>query len=409
MEKIIKENTFMENKDGNINNISNTNVHNNKEETKNEEKKYGFKVKSSRDVQDGVYNQKDFIIDGLITPGLNILAGPKKHGKSMLALNLALSIAGDKNFWGRETEHGRVLYMALEDTEKRIRDRMNEMLDYTDAPDFDFIYDVDKKGPGFNEDLEAYLQENPDTKAVIIDVLEKIRTSKPGSQSEYSHDYDELGALQKLANKHGVALITVTHCRKTRDYDWINEIAGGVGVTGAADTILMLKKEGQKNPDGKLFITGRDVPGNEIAVRLNEHLKWDYVGTSDELELEKALEIYNSSPISKTIRLLLEKNHGQWSGTSRELLDCGLKELGEPIAKNESALARKINKFDRLFQKDCIIHTRPDSNGGLAGRIHHFRVEKPIQQPQEELSKVISMGLEQGAQMLPEEEYELPW
>lgn len=59
---------------------------------------------------------------------------------------MALSIAGDEDFWGRETEHGRVLYMALEDTEKRTKDRMNLMLEYSDAPEFDFLYDVDKRG-----------------------------------------------------------------------------------------------------------------------------------------------------------------------------------------------------------------------------------------------------------------------
>ena len=383
MEKNIEKEAGNSNTDNTNNNANSTNVHNDNEEAGKKKKQCRFKVKSSRDVQDGVYNQKPFIIDGLITPGLNILAGPKKHGKSLLALNFALGIAGDGDFWGRKTEHGGVLYMALEDTEKRTKDRMNEMLDYADAPAFNFMYNVGNRGPEFNEDLEAYLQENPGTKAVIIDVLEKIRTAKPGSQSEYSHDYSELGALQNLANRYGIAIITVTHCRKTRDYDWLNEIAGGVGVTSAADTILMLRRKGQGNPEGKIFITGRDVQGGEIAVRLNEqNLKWEYVGTDDEQEIKKDDEVYASSPVARAVKLLLERNNGSWSGTSRELLDFGFKEFGEPIAKNESALARKVNKLDEMFQKDCIIHTKPDPNGGNAGRVHHFTYMEPSQQPQ---------------------------
>lgn len=230
----------------NNNNTDNTNVHSNSNgnETGNAKKKYGFMVESARDIQDADYDVKDFIIDGLITPGLNILAGPKKHGKSMLALNIALSIAGDRDFWGRKTEHGKVLYMSLEDTKKRTKDRINTMLDYTDAPEaLKLAYAVDIKGIGLSKGIEAFLQDNPDTKAVIIDVLEKIRTAKPGNVSDYTHDYDELGPLQQLSNKYGVALMVVTHCRKTKDSDWMNEIAGGVGVTGAADTIMRLKRK----------------------------------------------------------------------------------------------------------------------------------------------------------------------
>lgn len=407
MEKNIKDNTFIENKDGNINNISNTNVHNNKEETKNEEKKYGFRVESARDIQDADYDVKDFIIDGLITPGLNILAGPKKHGKSMLALNIALSIAGDRDFWGRKTEHGKVLYMSLEDTKKRTKDRINRMLDYTDAPEpLKLAYAVDIKGIGLSKGIEAFLQDNPDTKAVIIDVLEKIRTAKPGNVSDYTHDYDELGPLQQLSNKYGVSLIVVTHCRKTKDSDWMNEIAGGVGVTGAADTIMRLKRKDTNSPEAMLFIIGRDVPEERLAVRLDDkNLRWDYVGTSDELELKKAIERYHASPVVRAIKSLLEKNNGHWSGTSRELLDFGLKEFGEPIAKNESALARKINALDSLFQNDSIIHTRPDPNGGVAGRIHHFTYkEQPLEQ--ESPSKILHMELGQNAQP---EKYELPF
>ena len=42
--------------------------------------------------------------------------------------------------------------------------------------------------------------------------------------------------------------------------------------------------------------------------------------------------------------------------------------------------------MDELFLNDSIIHTRPDPNGGVAGRVHHFKLEKPTQeaQPEEE-------------------------
>lgn len=121
------------NSTNNTNNTNNSNVHNNGEAARKDVQKYGFDVIPASAIQDDEYNAKDFIIDGIVTPGLNILAGPKKHGKSLLALNMALCIAGTHDFCGRKTEHGKALYMMLEDTPKRAKDRMNEMLGYTDC------------------------------------------------------------------------------------------------------------------------------------------------------------------------------------------------------------------------------------------------------------------------------------
>lgn len=394
MEKNIEKEAGNSSTDNTNNNANSTNVHNNGKKVENK-KGYGFKPVPARATQDSTSDQKDFIVDGLFTPGLNLFAEPKKHGKSMLSLNLALCISGGMDFWGRKTEHGEVLYMCLEDTEKRIRDRMDAMLDDSDAPEkLYFTYSVDCRGSDLREGLGLYLQERPDTKAVIIDVLQKVRAGKPASQSEYAYDYDEIGSLKELADKYGIALILVTHCRKTKDRnDWVNEIAGGVGVTGAADTILMLEKNrGKGSLDGRLLITGRDMPEDELALCFDpEHFKWHYVGTKEDQEAKKHGELYKSSPVARTVKLLLERNNGTWSGTSKEILDFGLKELGEPIAKNESALARKINRFDGLLLDDGITHTRPDPNGGVAGRIHQFKLEKPTQEAQ------------------PDEDYELPF
>ena len=209
MEKSIEKKAG--NSTDNTNNTNSTNVHNNGKKVENK-KDYGFKPVPARATQDSISSQKDFIVQDLFTPELNILAGPKKHGKSMLSLNLALCISGGMDFWGRKTEHGEVLYMSLEDTEKRIRDRMNAMLDDMDAPEgLSLAYYVNCKGKDLVQGLGQYLQERPGTKAVIIDVLQKIRTGKPAGQSEYAYDYDEIGSLKELADKYGIALILVTH------------------------------------------------------------------------------------------------------------------------------------------------------------------------------------------------------
>lgn len=338
-----------------------------------------FKVESARNIQQTEEPRKKYLIDGTITPGLNLLAGPRKIGKSWFALDMALCIAGKENFLGRETEHGKVLYFALEDTRSRIKDRIDTQLDDDDAPDNLLVsYSTGYVGNEFYKDLDTFLDENSDTKLVIVDVMQKVRTSKSTGQTEYAHDYKDVGELKKVADKHGISVLVVTHTRKTVDTkNRLNNISGGVGVTGASDNILMIMNDNHSEDDqlkeSELFITGRDVPDTELILRFNsDNCRWKSIGTKREVTTNRAEKLYASSPIVQTVKSLMDKNGGTWKGTCTELLDSGLSEMGYPIAQSESALARKLNRFDELFEKDCIKHIRPNQNGGTGGRNHLF-------------------------------------
>src|SRR6185437_183029 len=74
-------------------------------------------------------------VPGLIAEGVNLLAGPPKVGKSWLSLGLALSVAAGTPALGSvEVEAGPVLYLALEDTPRRLQSRMRKILDGRRAP-----------------------------------------------------------------------------------------------------------------------------------------------------------------------------------------------------------------------------------------------------------------------------------
>ncbi|MCM1248017.1 MAG: AAA family ATPase [Lachnoclostridium sp.] len=344
-------------------------------------KKYGFVVETAKEIQQAEIEHRAFLVDGIITPGLNLLAAPKKQGKSWFALDLALCTAGEKDFWGRKTKHGKVLYFALEDNRQRMQDRINRQLDDADAPENLLIsYATDCSGDKFFKDLDAFLDENTDIIFVIIDVLQMIRSDKKNSQTEYAHDYKDVGTLKAIADKHQISLLLVTHTKKGKEADRLNRISGGVGVTGAADTILMIggaddpsSKDGKSGKERMLYITGRDVPEEHLSIRFeNETCRWKYVGSEEDFLIKQEEERYQTSPVAKTVTVLLEQNNGRWEGTSTELLECGLQVTGAPIAKSESALARKVNGLDPLFEKNGILHQRPNPNGGIAGRKHIF-------------------------------------
>ena len=115
-----------------------------------------------------------FVIDGLLAPGLHLLAGAAKVGKSWLALWLALSVAKGEAVWGMETRQGTTLYLCLEDSTIRIQNRLFDITE--DAPDcVHFSTDAHIIGYGLEEQAETFLAEHPDTVLIIIDTLQMIR------------------------------------------------------------------------------------------------------------------------------------------------------------------------------------------------------------------------------------------
>ena len=74
------------------------------------------------------FDPLQFIVPDLLPEGLTLLAGKPKLGKSFLALDLGLAVAsGGLAFGSLEVEAGDVLYYALEDSERRLKDRLKQM------------------------------------------------------------------------------------------------------------------------------------------------------------------------------------------------------------------------------------------------------------------------------------------
>ena len=111
-----------------------------------------------------------FVIPGLLSQGLHVLAGAPKAGKSWLALHLCLCVAKGEPIWELPVTIGDALYLCLEDSYSRIQ---NRLLDITDsAPDNLFFSTMSEKlRSGLEEQIEGFLLEHPDTNLVVIDTL----------------------------------------------------------------------------------------------------------------------------------------------------------------------------------------------------------------------------------------------
>ena len=185
-----------------------------------------------------------FIVDSLISQGVNVISGASKIGKSWLMLWLGLQVAQGNSVWGLPTLQCDVLYLSLEDTQRRIKDRLYNLTD--SAPDnLYFAVTSGLIGGGLEEQITDFLTEHSATKLVIIDTLQKVRDSKgsAGKTGMYGNDYDDISSIKHIADGFNIAVLLVHHLRKLQDSDDpFNDVSGSTGIIGAADTNFILRR-----------------------------------------------------------------------------------------------------------------------------------------------------------------------
>lgn len=167
-----------------------------------------------------------FVVDGLIPTGLTLFCGAQKIGKSWLMLKLCLCVSQGLPLWDMPTQEGDVLYLCLEDTFCRIQDRLFRLTDEASGR-LHFGVASDKLSDGLIVQLEDYLKEYPDSRLIVIDTLQKVRTAS--KDNAYASDYGDISLIKDFADRHSLAVIVVHHIRKQNDSDVFNKVSGTTG------------------------------------------------------------------------------------------------------------------------------------------------------------------------------------
>lgn len=211
-----------------------------------------------------------FIVPGILPEGLTLLAGKPKFGKSFFALDIAVAVAsGGVALGAIQCEARDVLYLALEDSHRRLQDRLRKMLPFGEDMPARLILETTAKrvGEGLIEQLTHWLDKHPDAGSIIIDVLRCIKPASTGRMTGYDEDAGTLNDLQRLAaSRPGLAVLVIHHTRKMEADDPFDTISGTLGLTGVADTLMVLAKHGDV---AKLSAQGRDLDGFEKAMTRN--------------------------------------------------------------------------------------------------------------------------------------------
>jgi AAA domain len=243
---------------------------------------------TAADIMSMEFAPPKWAVPGVLSEGVNLLCGPPKVGKSWMALGLGVDVAlGGKAFGSIAVDPGPVLYLALEDTARRLQNRLGKVLGDRPAPAGLTLATACPPLPqGGDEAIAAWLQRNPTARMVIIDVFAKMRGMSAPGMSAYDADYAAVGRAKKVADDYGVAVVLVHHVRKAGSDDFLSEVSGTNGLAGAADATLVLKRA-RSQGDGVLHVTGRDVDEAEYALRFDANAgAWQMLdGPSDDHQI----------------------------------------------------------------------------------------------------------------------------
>lgn len=234
--------------------------------------------------------KKDFIVKDLLkSNGLYFLVARPKVGKSLLALQLAESIATGKQFLGFETKSSPVLYISTEMNFAQIIERIKIMnLQFNDE-NFCFIEQEYNKRKLNLYDLQLDFQnfhEESNGKLVIIDMLYGIDFNVNYDLNNYQDiSQNIIPKLRELCNKYNLTILFIHHLNKN------NTSLGSTALDGTVDGKITLKQD--YNIKNKIYFEyeSRDYESINLILERDEKLNLNICDNSSE-ELNSNLQIF---------------------------------------------------------------------------------------------------------------------
>lgn len=308
---------------------------------------------SMSELYENVYESRPPIIDGLLYTGTYLFVGAPKVGKSFLMAQLAFHVSMGLDLWNHHVRKSGVLYLALEDTQKRLQERLFRMFGTENTENLYFSINAKQLGCGLDEQLQKFVKEHSDIKLVIIDTLQKVR-DVASEKFSYATDYELIGRLKRFADANQLCLLLVHHTRKQQADDKFDMISGTNGLLGAADGAFLLQKEKRTDNAATLDISGRDQQDQRLYLTKDiDYLTWH-------LE-KKETELWKEPPdlVLDAIASVVTLESPQWCGTATELVT----KLGLDMKAN--ALSMRLNvKASKLYNEHNVHYKSTRSHAG---------------------------------------------
>lgn len=168
---------------------------------------------------------REWLSDKLIpNKTVTLFGGDGGTGKSLLALQLAVSVAAHKSWLRKPVEHGKVIFMSAEDDDDELHRRLNdilraEQLDYDDVAGLtmrslageDALLAIDTQLALMQSELFNELERIAADELPALIVIDTLADVYPGNENDRAKVRQFVGLLRSLALKHSCAVVLLAH------------------------------------------------------------------------------------------------------------------------------------------------------------------------------------------------------
>lgn len=213
-----------------------------------------------------INTDRNYLVKGLIPyPGLTVIWGPPKCGKSFWTLDVVMSVVLGKSYRGRRVQQGPVVYCAFEGqsgVRQRIEAyRQRHIAEGAEGIPF-FLQSVTLDLIKEHSDLIAAIHANSVIPVAVV--LDTLNRSLNGSESSDEDMGAYVRAADAIRETFNCSVLVVHHCG-------VNDTRprGHTSLTGAADAQLSVKRDYAENIVTSVEFMKDGEAGAEIISKLD--------------------------------------------------------------------------------------------------------------------------------------------
>jgi hypothetical protein len=184
-------------------------------------------------------------------------------------LDIGLAVARGGYCLGEtKCEEGDVLYIAMEDNERRLQSRITKILGFAAKWPAWFQYATawPRADAGGLDAIRTWITSAEKPRLIVVDILAMFRSPRRKDQQPYEADYAAIEGLQAIASETGVAIVIVHHLGKPGVPNKANQLLKDA-ILEAADKaggreglVGYLTQQAKRHPQTFLGLLGRVLP-----------------------------------------------------------------------------------------------------------------------------------------------------
>ena len=241
-----------------------------------------FSLIQAKDLIASEEPETEWLLEGILPAGgLSLLVAKPKVGKTTLAFNLGLAVAGGRDFLARKTKQSPVVYLALEEKRSEIRKKLKALGETPEGMSFHFGSAPEKA----IQEVRNLIKETM-ASLLIVDVLQKFCRIK--DLNDYAQVTNTLEPLMAMAREENCHILLTHHAGKADRQDG-DDILGSTALLGGVDTLVQIKKRDKRRTFFTIQRYGEDIPETVIELKADGAL--EAAGTRQEVELEETIPL----------------------------------------------------------------------------------------------------------------------